>query len=44
MLVRPAALLLLDEPTNHLDLEAREHLATALASFRGTIVFISGDR
>ncbi|MCP4476025.1 MAG: ABC-F family ATP-binding cassette domain-containing protein [Gammaproteobacteria bacterium] len=36
--------LVLDEPTNHLDLEAIEGLATGLAQFSGTILFVSHNR
>jgi ATP-binding cassette subfamily F protein 3 len=44
MLVDPGNVLLMDEPTNHLDLESSEALAEALASFDGTLVFVSHNR
>ncbi|MEI6858067.1 ABC-F family ATP-binding cassette domain-containing protein [Psychrilyobacter sp.] len=37
-------LLILDEPTNHLDLHFKEILEETLASFNGTLLFISHDR
>jgi ATPase subunit of ABC transporter with duplicated ATPase domains len=36
--------LLVDEPTNHIDKAARQLLADALASFRGTGLLVSHDR
>jgi ATP-binding cassette subfamily F protein 3 len=44
LLVDPGNVLLMDEPTNHLDLESSESLAEALASFDGTLVFVSHNR
>ncbi len=41
ILIRPGNLLLLDEPTNHLDTESADALTESLASFDGTLVFVS---
>jgi ABC transport system ATP-binding/permease protein len=37
-------LLLLDEPTNHLDIEAMTWLEAFLATYAGTVVFVTHDR
>jgi ATPase subunit of ABC transporter with duplicated ATPase domains len=44
MLLDPPNFLVLDEPTNHLDLATKEMLVTSLASFEGTMIFVSHDR
>lgn len=36
--------IILDEPTNHIDISTKEMLEEALASYQGTIIFISHDR
>jgi ATPase subunit of ABC transporter with duplicated ATPase domains len=44
MLYDPPNFLVLDEPTNHLDMTTKEMLVRALASFEGTMLFVSHDR
>ena len=44
LLVKPGNLLLMDEPTNHLDLQSSESLTASLATFDGTLVFVSHNR
>jgi ATPase subunit of ABC transporter with duplicated ATPase domains len=44
MLYDPPNFLVLDEPTNHLDIETKEMLVKALATFEGTMLFVSHDR
>ena len=43
LLMRPPNLLLMDEPTTHLDMPSIDALIGALASYEGTLVFISHD-
>ena len=44
MLYDPPNFLVLDEPTNHLDMGTKEMLMKALATFEGTMLFVSHDR
>jgi ATP-binding cassette subfamily F protein 3 len=42
--IAPGALMLMDEPTNHLDLASSDALAASLATYDGTLVFVSHNR
>jgi ATP-binding cassette subfamily F protein 3 len=44
LLMQQSNFLILDEPTNHLDISSRETLEELLATFDGTILFVSHDR
>lgn len=44
LLYDPPNFLVLDEPTNHLDMATKQMLITALASYEGTMLFVSHDR
>ncbi|MDO4940286.1 MAG: ABC-F type ribosomal protection protein [Erysipelotrichaceae bacterium] len=44
LMLKKANFLILDEPTNHLDIISKEALENALASYDGTILFVSHDR
>jgi len=44
ILIRPGNVLLMDEPTNHLDLQTTEALTDALATYDGTLLFVSHNR
>jgi ATP-binding cassette, subfamily F, member 3 len=41
ILLRPGNVLLLDEPTNHLDTQSAEKLTDSLATYDGTLIFVS---
>ncbi|HSC88826.1 MAG TPA: ATP-binding cassette domain-containing protein [Polyangiaceae bacterium] len=44
LMITQSNVLLLDEPTNHLDLEAIRSLTHGLATFEGTVIFVTHDR
>lgn len=44
LLINPGNFLMMDEPTNHLDLGSSESLAESLASYDGTVMFVSHNR
>ena len=44
LMLSDANFLILDEPTNHLDIVSKEILEQAVASYTGTIVYVSHDR
>lgn len=44
LLVAPGNLLMMDEPTNHLDLDSSESLCQSLATYDGSILFVSHNR
>jgi ATP-binding cassette subfamily F protein 3 len=44
LLIKPGNMMLMDEPTNHLDLESSESLAETLATYDGTLLFVSHNR
>lgn len=44
LLLKPGNLILMDEPTNHLDIWSSEALAESLASYDGTLLFVSHNR
>ncbi|HEX5661083.1 MAG TPA: ABC-F family ATP-binding cassette domain-containing protein [Polyangiales bacterium] len=44
LLIKPGNFLMMDEPTNHLDLGSSESLAESLASYDGTLLFVSHNR